>query len=294
MGIDHERTSRWLEWVCLGFLGLGMVLPLAFPTPLFAIYRAAVADAIGDASLLDGRTAQLVAGITGGSIAGKWALHWAIVRFGVRARRRWAWNATLAGLFTWFVVDSASSLLGGAWANVAMINGMPLLLVLPLAWKLRAGCDRDAEPARPSMAGSARLAVASGALGVMSGLVIAFGMATPFFDAWWRGLGDAHFGGADVPEAARALVRYFAGPIGGSTAGQCVMLVLVARHAIASGEAWAWRWSAVSVLVWALTDSAWSLAAGGAFDVWLVNVPFAALLLVPLGWAAGRRRGPET
>lgn len=290
MAIDHERAARWLEWVCLGFVALGVLLPLAFPTAPFALYRSAVADAIGDPSVLDRDVARLVAGITGGSIAGKWMLHWAIVRFGVRARRRWAWNATLAGLVTWFFVDSISSLLGGAWANVVMINGMPPLLVLPLAWRLRASCDRDAEPPRASEVGVTRLAMASGALGVVSGLVIAFGMATPIFDAWWQGLSDTQFDGQPLPAAVRVLVRYFAGPIGGSTAGQCVMLVMVARYAIAAREAWAWRWSALSVLVWALTDSAWSLSAHGAFNVWLVNLPSALLLLVPLGWAGRPRR----
>lgn len=294
MAIDHERATRWLERVCLGFALLGVVLPLAFPTAPFAIYRAAIADAVGDPAVLGLDVARLVAGVTGGSIAGKWALHWAVVRFGVRARRRWAWNATIAGLATWFFVDSISSLLGGAWANVVMINGLPPLLVLPLAWRLRATCDRDPERAEASEVGVTRLAMASGALGVVSGLVIAFGMNTPPFDPWWQGLSIAQFDGQSVPPAARALVRYFAGPIGGSTAGHCVMLVLVARHAIAARDARAARWSAISVLVWALTDSAWSLSARGAFNVWLVDVPAALLLLVPLAWAGRPRRDDAT
>ena len=33
---------------------------------------------------------------------------------------------------TWCLLDSARSLFYGAWANVAMINGIPLLLVVPL------------------------------------------------------------------------------------------------------------------------------------------------------------------
>ena len=285
-----ERYARWLEAVCLFFTLLGVLLPVAFSTPPFTLYRDAVGSAVGDASVLDLDVARMVLGITGGSIAGKWALHWAIVRYGVRARRRWAWRATLAGLAAWFFVDSISSLLGGAWANVAMINGLPPLLVLPLAYKLRPHCTEPDAALDPAQAGVARLAVASGVLGVGSGLVIAFATESPAFDAWWAGLSAAHFGGGEVPATVHALVRYFAGPIGGSTVGQCVMLVLLARHALAAREAWAWRWALISVLLWALTDSAWSLSAGGAFNVWLVDVPSAALLLAPLAWAGARQR----
>lgn len=283
-----EREARWLEWVCLFFASLGVGLPLALEAPPFAMYRAAVAAAIGDATLLDQPTTRLVVGITGGSIAGKWALHWAIARYGIRARRRWAWHATLAGLLTWLVVDSVSSLLGGAIVNVWMINVLPPALVLPLAWRLRPFCDAPPAPARTGLEGVTRLALASAALGTLSGLVIAFGTESAWFDPWWRGLADAHFGGQAPSAAAHALLRFFAGPIGGSTAGQCVMLAWVARNALSAGERWAWRGSAVSVLVWAGIDSSWSVLSGGAFNVWLVNVPCAVLLLAPLVWAAAR------
>jgi hypothetical protein len=72
------------------------------------------------------------------------------------------------------------------------------------------------------------------------------------------------------------------------------MMVSVARHGVAAREAWAARWSLIALLVWALTDSAWSVSAHGAFDVFLVNVPFALLLGAPLAWATARnaRRPP--
>jgi hypothetical protein len=282
-----DRETLWLERICIGFVALGVALPVAWMTPPFALYRDAVASAVGDASILDGDGARLIAGITGGSIAGKWTLHWAIAHFGLRARERWAWNATIAGLGTWFVIDSISSLLGGAWANVVMINGLPPLLVLPLAWRLRARCDREVAPLA-SERPVARLAMASAIVVWISGLVIAFGTESPAFATWWAGLSAAHYGGASVPPAMHALVRFFAGPIGGSTAGHAIMLALVARHAIGSAAPWAARWSAASVLAWALTDSAWSFASNGAFDVWLVNGPCTLLLLAPLAWAATR------
>lgn len=286
----HSALCRRLEIVCLCFVALGVALPLAWQTAAFSVYRDAAAGVIGDAALLEGPTSRLVVGITGGSIAGKWAMHWALARFGLRARLRWAWNATLVGLLVWFFVDSTASLLAGAWANVVMINGLPPLLVLPLAWRLRASCDRDEAPSVPALRPITLVATATALIGVVTGLVIAFGTSTPVFDPWWQGLHEAHFASTELPDGARALVGWFAGPIGGSTAGQCAMMAIVARRAIGAGEPWAWRWSALSVAAWAITDSTWSLLAGGAFNVWLVNLPCVVLLVSPLLWA-GLRRG---
>lgn len=290
--IAHRRTARWLETACLFFVALGLVLPVAYESPLFAQYRGAIAAVIRDPSLVDGPTARLAVGITGGSIAGKWLAHWAIVRFAVRARRRWALHATVAGLLGWFTVDSLSSLLAGAWANVVMVNLLPLLVVLPLAWRLRSGCDappleRDLAQTWPS-----RVALATSIIGVGAGLVIAFGMTTPLFDAWWAGLGDAHFAGRAPSESARTLVRFFAGPIGGSTVGQFVLFAFIARYATRAGEAWAPRWALLALLVWAVTDSTWSLVAGAPFNVLLVDVPCVALAAPPLVWSIAMRTSP--
>jgi hypothetical protein len=289
---SHLRTTRWLEGVCLSFVGLGVCLPIAYASAPFALYRSAIADAIGDASLVDGPTARLAVGIIGGSIAGKWLAHWAVVRFGVRERQRWALRATVFGLLAWFVVDSLSSLIAGAWANVVMVNLLPLVLVLPLVARLRRSCGEAAPPSDPQQAGPARLSFATALVGIASGLAIAFAMGTPLFARWWDALGDAQFGGQAPSEGARAIVRFFAGPIGGSTAGHFVLLAFVARHAIRAGERWAPRWSLLSILAWAVTDSAWSVSAGGIFNVLLVNVPCAVLLTPPLVWSIAKSRAP--
>lgn len=294
----HERVSRWLEMACLGFVALGVLLPVAYASPLFAVYRAAIVAVSGDASRIDGPTARLVVGITGGSIAGKWLAHWAVVRFGVRARYAWAYRATLAGLVSWFVVDSVSSLVAGAWANVVMVNLVPLLVVGPLAWRLRVTCARADSPRDASHRGTARFAVGTAVAGIVAGGLIAFALETPLFAPWWSGLADAHFHGAVVPTSVRALVRFFAGPIGGSTVGMSVLLALNARHAIAAGQVWAPRWSLLAVFAWAVTDSAYSALAGAVFNVFMVNLPYVAIASVPLVWAmvrdASRVRGQRS
>ena len=289
----HDRLTRWLERACLGFAVFGAALPLVMATPVFSPYRGALERAVGDPSFVAGAgsaTTQLVVGITGGSIAGKWLAHFAVARFAIRAGRRWALRATIAGLLAWFLIDSASSLVAGAWANVVMVNGMPLLVVLPLAWRLARSMDGDALPADDRSRAPAALAFSTSLVGIAAGLVIAFALDTPAFAPWWRGLGTAHFGGADAPRTAHTLVRFFAGPIGGSTVGQFVLLAFVARYPMRAGERWAARWALASILGWALVDSAWSLASGAAFNVLWINLPFVALTTPPLVWALMRQR----
>lgn len=280
----YDRTVRWIERVCLGFAGLGIALPVVYETPLFALYRDGLVAHVGDATLATASpTVRLCLGITGGSIAGKWIAHYAVARLGLRQRRRWARAATLAGLLGWLVLDSTVSLASGAWMNVVLVNPLPPLLLLPLlAWIWRE-CDREDEPRASSRSG--RIALVAMAMGVLSGLVIALAGDGAPFAPWRAALGAAHFDGMEPPPAARALVRWFLGPIGGSTVGQFVLLAYLVRHAASVGQRAAFGWALASVLVWFLTDSAWSLASGGLFNVTMVNVPAVLVTGVPLAWA---------
>lgn len=276
-----DRDIRWLEHICLAFVTLGVLLPFAYLSPVFALYRGAVAVAIGSDSLAaEGNTLRLLLGITGGSIAGKWLLHWAVIHVGLKHRMKWARDATLAGLVAWFAIDSASSLLCGAWANVVMVNPLPPLLVLPLLLRVAPLCTEttSAAPVRNALQ---RVVFATLLCGAMSGLVIAFGMDSPLFATWRVALGEAHFGGA-LPDSAARLARFFAGPIGGATLGHFVLALYVDRHAMRAQQRWAWRWTLGSILLWAAVDSTYSVLAAGAFNVVQVNLPFLALTLPPL------------
>jgi hypothetical protein len=287
----YARDVRWIELVCLGFGALGLGLPFAYGTPMFAIYRDGLVAMSGDAALAtDSPTLTLCLGMTGGSIAGKWLAHYAVARLGLRAHQRWAREATLAGLLGWLVLDSCVSLASGAWLNVAVINPMPPLLLLPLLARIWRRCDRPVSLPTPTP--TARVALGAMGLGVLSGLVIALlGDGAPF--APWRdALGAAHFGstvggGAAVPEAARAIVRWFLGPIGGATLGHFVLLVFLVRHASAVGARVAYGWAIASVLAWFVTDSGYSLASGALFNVTMVNLPSMLLAVVPLAIAWG-------
>jgi hypothetical protein len=269
---------RALAATAVAFVALGLVLPLAIDTPPFALYRDALEAEVGR---VEPRTRMLLLGITGGSIAGKWVAHLALV--GALARgERWARRASLAGLASWFVLDSAVSLAHGAWWNVAYVNVVPLVTFGALV-AMTHGADTGAPPevVRGSPAWWALLAAA---IGATSGLVIALGGSSALFEPWRAALGEAHHGGPLPSTAARFAATFF-GPIGGSTFAQFLILGALARERVSRGDLRALDWTLASFFAWFVPDCAWSLGSGGLFNVLLVNLPFAAVLLPPLAWA---------
>jgi hypothetical protein len=120
----RSPVARALTATTLAFVALGVALPVVVDAPPFALYRRALDGAIG--SDVDPRTRTLLFGITGGSIAGKWVAHLALVSPLVRGER-WARRASVLGLAGWLVLDSTISLAHGAWWNVVYVNVVPVL-----------------------------------------------------------------------------------------------------------------------------------------------------------------------
>lgn len=282
---DPTRSpiARALAATTIAFVALGVALPVAIDAPPFAPYRDALDDAIGSGA--DPRTRTLLFGITGGSIAGKWVAHLALVSPLVRGER-WARRASVAGLASWLVLDSTISLAHGAWWNVVYVNVVPVLTFGALL-ALTRSADAGSAPPAITPGSPAWWVMAVAALGATSGLVIALGGTSMLFAPWRAGLGEAHYGGA-LPPAASHLAATLFGPIGGATFAQFLLLGSLARERVARGDVRALDWTIASLLAWLVPDCAWSLASGGLFNVLLVNVPFAALTLPPLLWARVR------
>jgi hypothetical protein len=285
------RAARAIEIASWSFVGLGAILPFAFWTAPFSMYRAALAETVGfggNELLAQARMLSVVTGITGGSIAGKWVLHAAIARRGLSDGHRWAREATALGLGAWFVVDGAGSLLVGVWPNVVMINLLPVLLVgVPLAWTWPA----NVEPCTPltdvRLDRVSKVVVATAVLGMASGLAIAFGGPTAIFEPWFHAFARAGF---PTVGAERTLALAFFGPIGGCTVAQFALIAALARGPLRAGETWVLPWAIASILVWLAIDSAYGLALGATFNVVAVNVPAALLTVPPLAWAQRRLR----
>ncbi|MCE9575092.1 MAG: hypothetical protein K8W52_18215 [Deltaproteobacteria bacterium] len=254
-------------------MALGAALAVAGATPLFAWWRGAVAgELFGARDLPDdvARLAGLTDAILGASIAGKWLAAWWLARVPLAARARWAWQASVAGLATWWLIDSSVSAAMGAPSNIILVNCAPLVIAGPLLLRLRR--QGAPHPRVPRARGWWALELVC-ALNLGLGLAIAIGgLQLPpwvtYLDGWL---------GAPASPDAIVWQRFVAGPIGGTIAAQFLMLGWAARRA--SGEAWVRRAIVTSVLAWFAIDTALSLAVGATFNVGLVNLPCLALVL---------------
>ena len=283
-----RAVASWIEIASWSFALLGLLLPLAFGSPMFTPYRQAVAGwAYGASSIpsTDETLLGLMLGITGGSVAGKWIVHAMLARGPLAEGQAWARDLTLRGLAAWFLVDSAASLWIGAAFNVVMINLLPLLLVgVPLIARYNSWNNRGQTPisgaarnARLSLIG--RLCLWTSVLGAATGIGIAFGGSTPLFAMWWQGLESAHYGGMPVSESAGRLALLFFGPIGGCAFAQFVMLAGFIRH---DGQTRRAAWTgATSIAGWCAIDSAYGLLHNGLFNIVLINVPALLTTLPP-------------
>jgi hypothetical protein len=99
--------------------------------------------------------------------------------------------------------------------------------------------------------------------------------------SWDRALAAAFYGGAVPPEAA-LMKSFLFGPLGGTIAGFYVMQVFVVTCAFRRGQRWARSAIAAGTAAWFVVDSLASLAHGAWFNLYLVNLPAAAVIAVPL------------
>jgi hypothetical protein len=131
---------RYLEYLCvlLAIQGLGWALLGSFDP--FGIWDGLAATALygtGDLPRAALPLARLLLVLLGATDAGFFVLLFFLARHGIRARLTWAHRASVSGLGTWFVIDTAGSLYLGASFNVALVNLPALLLLGVPLWFLR-------------------------------------------------------------------------------------------------------------------------------------------------------------
>lgn len=139
-----DRFTFWYRWllsVSIGFGLFGLLVAVwPFAAPL-AFWHTST-DAVFHGGLPSDESLafrSFILGPLGATIAGFYVLQAFIVWQPFRRRERWAWMAIAAATLLWFTVDSAVSIVHGAWFNVLMINLTTLVLVgLPLAMTYRA------------------------------------------------------------------------------------------------------------------------------------------------------------
>jgi hypothetical protein len=114
------------------------------------------------------------------------------------------------------------------------------------------------------------------------GLLLPFLFYTPLFAAYRETLARWAYGAAAIPASDADLAGLMLGITGGSIAGKWIVHALVARSALAEGEAWARDLTLRGLAAWFFADSIASLAVGAAFNVWMINLVPVALVGAPL------------
>ena len=65
----------------------------------------------------------------GATTTGYFVMVYFLVKYGFAQRERWTYQAVVAAVAVWFILDTSFSLLHGAWFNVAVVN-IPGIIVL--------------------------------------------------------------------------------------------------------------------------------------------------------------------
>lgn len=198
---------------------------------------------------------RLLMGILGGSMFGKWVAASLIAR----VHETWADRALWAGLWVWFVVEAGVCAWHGASFQIWLASFPPLVVVSFLLWQ------RDNVFSRFGTWNLLALVCVANGVG---GLLMAVGIHSVLFEPWTGRV-----------DASMPWIAFLFGPIGGTIAAHFVMLVPAARRG---------HWGIVlgSVLAWFLLDSAVSISEGAWFNVWMINAPCLALVVVATLWSA--------
>ncbi|MBX3274264.1 MAG: hypothetical protein KF729_28615 [Sandaracinaceae bacterium] len=288
-------SVRYLLVACAWFALLGLVVAVAGTSALFEPYTAAMAQRFFGAPSLPADVVPFTAflfGPIGGSIAGKWVAAGAVVWGGLAQRERWAWHASVAGLASWFVIDSGMSIVHGAYFNVLMINLVPLALFgAPLFFARRPVEGSGRPPPTPAHRAAFHhwLMGASVAFALL-GAVLTVAPGT-FVLALWESMAATHFFGLDsLPPPVRPLEAFLFAPLGGTITGQFVLIAYLAAFPVRRGERWGLAAIAISLATWFVIDSSVCAFHGAWFNVLTVNVMTIAVMAPPLAalWASSR------
>lgn len=135
-----SRTSfyfwyKWLYLVSILNILAGLLIAFFANSFLFEFYNDLIADTFfGGAISSDAATFRnFIYGPLGGTISGYFILQLFILKFAFRNKETWSWYAIVIALAIWFVIDSAVSIMSGAYFNVLTINLLTILLhIIPL------------------------------------------------------------------------------------------------------------------------------------------------------------------
>lgn len=130
--------QKWLYNTSILFACIGVVLAFFNDSIFFSLWNEYLQIWLGiegemPSNLL--KFKDFILAPLGGTIAGSYILMAFIAKYPFRNREKWAWQAAVLSLLTWFVIDSSISFYHGAYFNIVLINLFTLVLQgLPLVF----------------------------------------------------------------------------------------------------------------------------------------------------------------
>lgn len=135
--MSHDRRVSILKTASLILIGFGLLMALSAFTPVGAVMGIlldlAVLPVDGGQSIA-GQETRLLLAIAGGLLAGWGAMLWLIASHVYAPNPALGGRLILSGIAVWFVVDSAGSVLVGAWFNMVLNAGFLALFAGPILW----------------------------------------------------------------------------------------------------------------------------------------------------------------
>ncbi|MEM7319580.1 MAG: excinuclease ABC subunit A [Pseudomonadota bacterium] len=133
--MTHNRSVSILKFAsafCV-VVGLMMVAGLMPPLrPVFEIFIDLAFLPIDGTQSLSSDSDLLLGAISGGLLAGLGAMAWQVTSHVYAENPNLGRRILSIGLLSWFVTDSAGSILAGAWFNVVLNSGFLALFMVPM------------------------------------------------------------------------------------------------------------------------------------------------------------------
>jgi hypothetical protein len=131
---------RWLWIASLVLIVFGIAMALLNQTIVFFTINRSIDATFWPAGVPEGVTGfqAWAYGAWGATIIGWGVMAAALSRFALSRREAWAWWAMVAGIGSWYAVDTAISALHGVWVNVLLNTVLGVMFAIPLAATCRA------------------------------------------------------------------------------------------------------------------------------------------------------------
>jgi len=135
-----NRFSFWQKWlfgVSLLVTLFGVLMAFLSGTVFFDLFNSRVnpvfwgsREAASDIKVFQ----QWIYGVLGATVAGWGVIMAFLAHYPFKQKEKWAWNALLAGLIVWFVIDTSCSWYFKAYFNVGFNVVLFVLVLLPLVF----------------------------------------------------------------------------------------------------------------------------------------------------------------